>query len=178
MSLDLSRGVRVSRTKTSEIASDISLLSIGASYTHIKSLGKSISYETNRIVMYHSMLESLEGFENAKYIEHAFVGFNRIYGFRVEDKQIRVGVLDLAGNPISILENAPICKELIVSSTLITSLEGLPEGIEIIRCGHSTHLKSLRGCPKSVKLVEVSCAPNLVIEASHLPEGLEELLYN
>jgi hypothetical protein len=171
-----SRGVRVSRTKTTEICVDGPIPSIGASYTHIKSLQGIITKETSRVVIYHAMLESLEGFESADYIEHAFVGFNRIRGFRPEDAQIRVGVLDLAGNPITSLVGAPVCRELIVSSTLITSLEGLPDGIEVIRCGHSTHLLSLKGCPDSVKLIEVSCAQNLIIDPAHLPKSLEELI--
>jgi hypothetical protein len=171
-----SRGVRVSRTKTSEICVDEPIPSIGASYTHINSLKGIIRKETNRVVMYHAMLESMEGLELADYIEHAFLGFNRIRGFRPEDAQIRVGVLDLAGNPITTLVGAPVCRELIVSSTLITSLEGLPEGIEVIRCGHSTHLKSLKGCPGSVKLIEVSCAENLIIDPADLPKSLEELI--
>jgi hypothetical protein len=170
------RGIRCSRTLTTQITCAGRLPSIGASYTHIESLQGVVAPETSRVVMYHAKLTSLRGLEVADNIEHAFLGFNRIHSFEPADKGIRVGVFDLAGNPLTSLQNAPVCRELIVSSTLVPDLVGAPEGIEMIRCGHSTHLKSLRGCPSTVKLIECSCAPNLVIEAEHLPPRLEELI--
>jgi len=151
--------------------------SLGASYTHIKSLKGIIGPNTKKIVMYHSFLESLEGFEDTNGIQIAYLGFNRIRNFREIDATVKpIEVLDLVGNPITCLQNCPPCRQLIVSSTLINDLIGCPEGVEIIRCGHSTHLRSLRGCPKSVKLIECSCAPNLIIDPHDLPEQLEELL--
>lgn len=171
------RGIRVSRTLTTDITNDISCQSIGASYTHIENLTSAICEDTSRIVIYHAKLTSLAGLEKALHIKHAFLGFNRIAAFRPEDTAICVDVLDLAGNPIKSLANAPRCKELIVSATLIEDLTGSPEGIEIIRCGHSTHLRSLRGCPSSVILIECSCAPNLTISPEDLPPGLIELIY-
>lgn len=154
--------------------------SIGASYTHIKSLKNIIGSKTKRIVMYHSFIESLAGFEDTDYVDIVYLGFNRIKYFREQDSKIKsINVLDLAGNPLVSLKNCPPCKTLIVSSTLITDLEGVQEGTEIIRCGHSTHLRSLKGCPKSVKLIECSCTPNLIIDKNDLPnngDGLELLM--
>jgi hypothetical protein len=151
--------------------------SLGASYTHIKSLKGIIGKNTKKIVMYHSFLESLEGFEDTDGVQIAYLGFNRIKKFREIDKDIKlIEVLDLVGNPITSLQNCPPCRQLIISSTLINDLVGCPDGVEIIRCGHSTHLKSLKGCPKSVKIIECSCAPNLIIYQRDLPNELEQLL--
>lgn len=128
--------------------------------------------------MYHSMLESLEGLEAAEHLDHVYLGFNRITSFRPEDRNIKVDILDLAGNPLTSLLNAPVCKELIVSATKIADLKGCPEGVEIIRCGHSPYLVSLEGCPQSVKLIECSCAPNLDMssfDTSQL-QKLEEII--
>lgn len=169
--------IRISRTLLTAIPeSDHGYESIGASYTHVENLVNSVSANTTRIVMYHAKLTSLAGLENANFIQHAFLGFNRIASFRPKDAKIRVGVLDLAGNPITSLIGVPKCRDLIVSSTLIENLIGVPEGVEFIRCGHSTHLKSLKGCPQSVKLIECSCAPNLVIRNENLPANLQELI--
>ena len=148
--------------------------SLGASYTHIKSLKSIIGSNTKKIVMYHSLLESLEGFEDTNGVEIAYLGFNRIKKFREIDMNIKlIEVLDLVGNPITSLQYCPPCHQLIISSTLITDLTGCPEGVEIIRCGHSTHLKSLKGCPQSAKIIECSCAPNLLINKHDLPENIE-----
>jgi hypothetical protein len=153
--------------------------SLGASYTHVTSLKGVIGNKTKKIVMYHAFLNSLEGFEDTCGIEYAYLGFNRIYKFRPEDKYIpKIDVLDLSGNPITSLENCPQCRVLIVSSTLLKDLQGCPDGVEIIRCGHSTHLKSLKGLPRSIKLIECSCSPNLKINKEDLPEDLEEILTN
>lgn len=168
--------INVSRTKCDKLGLK-NVSSIGASYTHIKTLANAISKNTKKIVMYHSMLTSLEGLENSEGIEVCFLGFNRIKNFRDSDINIKkIGVLDLVGNPITSLKGCPPCDVLIISSTLITDLEGCPEGVTIIRCGHSTHLTSLRGCPQSVKIIECSCSPNLNIEKQHLPTNLEQLL--
>lgn len=151
--------------------------SFGGSYTHLTSLKGIVGPDTRRIVVYHAFLTSLEGLEDSKEIQHAYLGFNRIFCFRSIDLCIpRIQVLDLAGNPLESLENCPPCHELIVSATRITNLQGCPKGVEIIRCGHSTFLQSLQGCPTSVKLIECSCAPNLKIEQVHLPKQLRELL--
>lgn len=61
-----------------------------------------------------------------------------------------------------------MCRELNVSATRLTNLVGCREGVEVIRIGHSTILESLDGIPKSVKTVECSCSPFLVI----VPEQL------
>lgn len=151
--------------------------SLGASYTHIKSLKGIIGPNTKKVVMYHAFLESLEGFEDTESVNLAYLGFNRIKKFREIDATIKhIDVLDLVSNPISSLINCPPCRELIVSSTLISDLTGCPQGVEIIRCGHSIFLTSLRGCPQSVKIIECSCAPNLIIDPDILPRGLQELL--
>jgi len=151
--------------------------SLGASYTHVPTLKGVIGKDTEKVVMYHSLLNSLEGFEDAHHVKQAYLGFNRIRGFRPEDKNIpKIDVLDLAGNPIESLVNSPPCDELIVSSTLIKNLVGACEGIKIIRCGHSTHLLSLEGCPSSVELIECSCAPNLVLKREHLPKNIKEII--
>lgn len=106
-----------------------------------------------------------------------YIGFNRIERFRPQDTEIQgLQVLDLAGNPLESLQHCPPCKELIVSSTRIRNLEGCPEGVEIIRCGHSTFLESLRGWPSTIKLIECSCAPNLRIEEKDIPKSVVELL--
>lgn len=172
----MDRRVRVSRSKTTEI-SVYNPTSIGASYSWISSLEKVIGPDTSRIVCYHARLSNFAGFEKSDRIEHAYLGFNCFTSFRPEDSKLtNIVVLDLVGNPISSLVNCPPCKELIVSSTLLTSLEGCPESVEILRVGHSTHLKTLLGCPKNVKILECSCAPNLLIDMDHLPNGLEQLL--
>lgn len=164
--------INISRQKITHIG-ETNVESLGASYTHIKSLKGIIGHDTKKIVMYHSLLESLEGFEDTDGVEIAYLGFNRIRNFRDVDAEIKqIGVLDLAGNPLASLLGCPPCNQLIVSSTLISDLTGCPEGVEIIRCGHSTHLKSLNGCPQSVKLIECSCAPNLII-SSNLTENIE-----
>lgn len=168
--------IKVSRQPIDQIDAK-NVESLGASYTHIRSLKGIIGPNTKRIVMYHAFLDSLEGFEETNGVEIAYLGFNRIAKFREVDANIkRIGVLDLAGNPIRCLQNCPPCRELIVSSTLIEDLVGCPEGVEIIRCGHSTHLLSLKGCPQSIKIIECSCAPNLSIQYEYLPLGLEELI--
>ena len=170
--------INVSRSKidNDEMTQHQNVVSLGASYTHIESLKNIIGANTAKVVMYHSFLTSLEGFEDTAGVKDAYLGFNRISGFRPADAEIvglKTCVLDLAGNPIKSLLHCPPCKQLIVSATLIEDLTGCPEGIEIVRCGHSVHLKSLKGCPKSVQLIECSCAPNLVIDMSDLPEGGE-----
>jgi hypothetical protein len=171
-----SQRVNVSRTTVSEIP-HAGVTSLGASYTHVKSLKGVIGTDTKSIVMYHAFLESLEGFEDTTSVDKAYLGFNRIYGFSPKDKEIpKIKVLDLVGNPITSLENCPPCDELIVSATLIKNLIGAPEGIRIIRCGHSTHLESLEGCPSTVEIIECSCSPNLVIREEHKPKNLKELL--
>jgi hypothetical protein len=171
--------IRVSRQLIEKIdANPDKLISLGASYTHVKTLKGVIGRSTKRVVMYHAFLENLSGFEDTIYVDIAYLAFNRISGFTEDDKKLQFGVLDLAGNPIKSLLHSPKCKELIVSSTLIEDLTGLQDsqGIEILRCGHSSHLLSLKGCPRGVKIIECSCAPNLVIDKSHLPEGLKELI--
>jgi Leucine-rich repeat (LRR) protein len=171
-----SKRVNVSRSKTNEIPYQ-NMTALGASYTHVKSLQNVIGPDTQKIIMYHTYLESLEGLEKSSQLDQVYLGFNRIKQFRPEDKFLpKINVLDLAGNPIESLENSPLCDSLIVSATLIPDLKGAQEGITIIRCGHSTHLKSLEGCPSTVKIIECSCAPNLIIQKEHLPPHLEELL--
>ncbi len=170
--------VNVSRQRINAIQNVENVESIGASYTHVSTLKGVIGPKTKKIVMYHSFLESLDGFEDTIAVDIAYLGFNRIRKFRdVDATEIPlINVLDLAGNPISSLINCPPCRQLIVSSTNIENLEGCPEGLEIIRCGHSPYLTSLKGCPQSVKLIECSCAPNLVIEKRHLPTTVHELI--
>lgn len=169
--------INISRTKISNIT-EKDVESLGASYTHIKSLKGIIGPSTRKIVMYHSFLESLEGFEDTREVDIAYLGFNRIQNFREEDRNIpKINVLDLAGNPIKSLKNCPPCKVLIVSSTLIEDLTGCPEDVEIIRCGHSLLLKSLKGCPKNVKLIECSCSPNLLLNYEEIPENVELITY-
>lgn len=166
----------LSRQKLESI-SETNLASLGCSYTHVKTLKGVIGPSTQKVVMYHAFLESLEGFEDTEKVEIAYLGFNRIRAFRVQDAKIhRIDVLDLVGNPIKNLTHCPPCRELIVSATLISNLVGCPEGVEIIRCGHSTHLLSLEGCPSTVKIIECSCSPNLILKREHLPVRLEELL--
>jgi hypothetical protein len=169
--------VNVSRQKISTINA-INVESIGASYTHIKSLKGIIGPKTKKIVMYHALVENLDGFEDCTNgVETVYLGFNRISKFREKDSTFKqIGTLDLAGNPIKSLEHCPPCDVLIVSSTLIEDLYGCPEGVSIIRCGHSLQLKSLRGAPDSVKIIECGCAPNLIIDTKYLPKGLEELI--
>jgi hypothetical protein len=168
--------VNVSRSVILEVPGT-DMISIGASYSHIRTLKGVIGPSTERIVIYHAFLNSLSGFEDAKKISQAYLGFNRISNFRPEDKNIsKIDVLDLVGNPVKSLVNCPPCRELIVSSTLIENLIGCPEGVEIIRCGHSTHLKSLKGCPKSVIIIECSCTPNLLISTKHYPSSLAKIL--
>ena len=168
--------INVSRQPIKQISSQ-NVESLGASYTHLQSLKGIVGSKTKRIVIYHAFLESLEGLEETDGVEVAYLGFNRIRKFREIDRTIQpITTLDLAGNPLTSLKNCPPCVTLIVSATLITDLVGCPEGLEIIRCGHSTHLRSLKGCPATVKVIECSCAPNLMIDNRDLPEGLEELL--
>lgn len=168
----------IARTKqdTFEIVPEGGIERIGASYSHIKSLKNIVGPNTKTIVAQHAMIESLDGLEKTNGLENAYLAFNRITHFRENNNINGVNVLDLAGNPIKSLINCPIVKNLIVSSTLITNLEGIPEGVEIVRCGHSQLLTSLKGCPSTVKLIECSCAPNLIIDETHLPIGLEELI--
>lgn len=168
----------IARTKKSrfEAIPQDGIESCGASYSHLVRFGDAIGPSTKSMIAQHTFLDSLEGLENATCIDKAYLAFCRLKKFRPQDARIKVNVLDLGGNPLQSLEYCPIAKELMVPSTLITDLRGAPEGIQIIRCGHSTHLKSLIGCPSSVKLIECSCTPNLVIEREHLPKGLEELI--
>lgn len=168
--------VNVSRQLITTV-NEKNVASLGASYTHIKSLKGIIGPDTKRIVMYHALLENLDGFEDTIQVETAYLGFNRIFEFREQDILIpEIGVLDLCGNPIKSLKHCPKCRVLIISSTLIETLEYCPEGVEIIRCGHSVHLKSLKGAPLSAKLIECGCCPNLVIEEKHLSPNLQELI--
>jgi hypothetical protein len=141
--------------------------SLGASYTHMDSLKGIVGAQTTRIVMYHAMLDSLEGLDKTTALDIAYLGFNRIRKFRAEDAKIpQINVLDLAGNPLQSLVNCPPCKELIVSSCWLEDLKGCPETVEILRCGHSLTLKSLSGLPKSVRILECSCTPHLNIDDS------------
>ena len=168
--------INVSRSPIEKISAE-NVTSLGASYTHIKTLKGVIGKDTEKVVMYHAFLDSLEGFEDAQYVALAYLGFNQIKKFRPEDKNIpKIGVLDLAGNPIESLENSPPCEELIISSTLVKNLFGAREGTKIIRCGHSTHLLSLEGCPSSVEIIECSCAPNLVVQPEHIPKNCKEII--
>lgn len=168
--------VNVSRSKI-EVIQEKDVMSLGASYTHVRSLHGVLGPSTKKVVMYHSFLTSLAGFEPCTSVDLAYLGFNRIERFRPEDAQLfRFGVLDLAGNPLQSLQHCPPCHTLIVSATCIKDLTGAPEGIEIIRCGHSAYLQSLKGCPSSVKLIECAAAPLLRIDRNDLPLLLEELL--
>lgn len=168
--------VNVSRSLVTTIHHQ-NVASLGASYTHVKSLKGVVGPDTKRIVMYHAFLTAITDLTVTNHIQHAYLGFNRITGFTEADRCIKkIDVLDLVGNPIKSLVNCPPCRELIVSSTLIENLIGCPD-VEIIRCGHSTHLKSLQGCPDTVKIIECSCAPNLVINYNDLPSGLVELIF-
>lgn len=154
-------GIRVSRTRTGDL-NVTNPISIGASYTWVSSLKDAVGPDTQRIVMYHARLRTLEGLERSRLIHHAYLGFNLIEKFRPEDKLITgIQILDLVGNPIESLENAPPVKELIVSSTRIKNLKGCPDTVEILRAGHSTFLESLDGLPDSVKILEINCAPNV-----------------
>jgi hypothetical protein len=167
--------INVSRRGISHI-DEKDVASLGASYTHVKSLKGVLGPSTKKIVMYHSFIETLDGFEDTKGVDIVYLAFNRIRHFRECDSKIKpIGVLDLAGNPITSLANCPPCQSLIVSATCIEDLTGCPEGVQIIRCGHSSYLKSLKGCPKSVKLIECSCSPNLVIDKRLLPDNVELL---
>ncbi len=167
-------GINVSRSLISEIKY-YNPVSLGSSYTHVTTLKDVIGPDTKKIVMYHGLLENLDGFEKANKIEIAYIGFNRITKFQPLGIK-NIGVLDLVGNPIESLEHCPPCTELIVSACRFKDLKGCPEGINKIRCGHSLTLESLEGCPQSVELIECSCAPNLVIKNEHLPKGLKELI--
>lgn len=176
--MDKTEGLRINVSRSViETLDVINVESLGASYSHIKTLKNIIGYNTKRIVMYHAYLESLEGFEDTNGVDIAYLGFNRIKSFREIDANIKhIRVLDLVGNPIKSLINCPPCTELIVSSTLITDLTGCPDGVETIRCGHSMFLASLKGCPNSVKIIECSCTPNLVIDFDVLPKGSYKIL--
>ncbi len=167
--------LRVSRTPVREIK-ERDVESLGASYTHLSSLKGVVGVSTRKVVAYHSFLSSLEGFEDAASVDIAYLGFNRIEKFREIDKTLKIGVLDLSGNPLTSLFNCPPCRELIVSATRLRDLTGAPEGVEILRCGHSVFLESLKGCPSSVKLIECSCSPNLMVNQEHLPVGIQEVL--
>ncbi len=170
--------INVSRTGVTEVelkGKYKNLASIGASYTHIRSLQGIISESTERVVMYHSFLETLAGFEDTNGVEIAYLGFNRIASFDTPNIP-KIGVLDLAGNPLKSLVNCPPCDTLIVSSTLITDLTGGPQGVKILRCGHSTHLRSLRGCPSIVVLIECSCSPNLVLDMHDIPANVDLII--
>ena len=168
----------IARTKLESvpIQDPSDLESLGASYSHLKTLKGAVGPRTKRIVAYHAMLTDLSGLEDTECVEQAYLGFNRITGFRPEDTRLRgLGVLDLAGNPITSLLYCPQVDTLIVSATKVPNLKGCPEGIRIIRCGHSDHLVSLEGCPSTVRLIECSCSPNLVIDSSILPAEVELL---
>lgn len=167
--------INVSRSTAQTVDAE-NVSSLGASYTHIKTLKGIVGPNTKRVVMYHSFLESLEGFENTDGVDIVYLGFNMIYQFREIDTKIKpIRVLDLVGNPIESLVNCPPCNELIVSSTWITDLIGCPDGVETIRCGHSKQLVSLKGCPPSVKIIECSCTPNLWIDPGILHHGFKIL---
>ena len=56
----------------------INVESLGASYTHLRSLKTIIGPNTKRVVMYHAFLESLDGFEDTLGVDTAYLGFNRI----------------------------------------------------------------------------------------------------
>src|SRR4029078_6411626 len=118
--------INISRSKiTEKELKCANVESVGASYTHITSLTGGIGKSTKKVVAYHSMLTSLEGFEDTNGVEQAYLGFNRISKFRLQDKDIKqIKVLDLAGNPLISLENCPPCETLIVSGTLIKNLVG------------------------------------------------------
>lgn len=174
----MEKRINVSRSKTQNITMDMTdMTSIGASYSHIKSLKNIVNKSTNKIIMYHTLLESLDGLEQSDGIDLAYLGFNRIKSFSSQDQNIKkINVLDLVGNPIESLEYCPPCDILIISSTRIKNLFGCPEDVKIIRCGHSCFIESLAGCPKSVKIIECSCSPNLKINKNDLPDDLEELI--
>lgn len=70
--------IRVSRTTVDGIPNCPieGVEALGASYTHIKSLSGIIGPNTKRIVMYHSYLEDLSGFEDTKGVDIANVYFS------------------------------------------------------------------------------------------------------
>lgn len=166
--------LNVSRSNVEDVK-ETNVSSLGASYTHISSLKGIIGPNTKRVVMYHAFLTGLDGLENCLELDDVYLGFNRISRFSPASYP-RIKVLDLCGNPIYSLKNCPPCDTLIVSGTRIANLMDCPEGVRIIRCGHSSYLTSLQGCPSSAILIECSCAPNLVIESDHLPKGIEEVI--
>lgn len=169
------RGVRISRTKITHLVST-NPASIGASYCRVDTHSNSIGPNTEKIIGYHSRLTSLSGLDKSKFIQHAYLAFNHIRDFRPEDSQItNIHTLDLAGNPITSLKNCPQCKELIVSSTLIPDLEYCPDSVEILRVGHSTHFKSITGIGKNVRILEISCTPNLIMDYELLPISIREI---
>lgn len=171
--------MRVSRSKISSLEKNKNPVSIGASYTWVDTLENSIiGTDTKRIVMYHSRLTSLNGLEKSNHIDHAYLGFNFIRAFLERDSCLtNIDVLDLAGNPLTSLLHCPPCKELIVSSTLLTNVEGCPSSVKILRIGHSTHLRSLSGLEKTnVEILECSCAPSITMEENKqfFPPTLKE----
>ncbi len=100
--------LNVSRQKIETVESVDEIESLGASYTHIKSLKNVIGPQTKKIVMYHAYLETMDGFEDTNGIELAYLGFNRISSFRPQDATIPlIKVFDLAGNPLKSLVNCP-----------------------------------------------------------------------
>lgn len=166
----------VSRSLIEHDASIKDVVSLGASYIHIRTLKGMLGPSTERVVMQHACLESFKGFEATQKVQTALLAFNRISRFRPQDASLpRIVFLDLAGNPLESLLHCPPCDTLNVSATRIRNLRGCPEGVRVLRCGHSTHLVSLDGLPSSVELLECSCAPNLILHAT-IPSHVREFI--
>ena len=154
----------IKRTKTFRSDESKGQKYFSSSYCHLIDLFDEVGPNTQSIVAQHCMLETLSGAERCIRLERLFVAFNRLRRFRQADKTIRAPIVDVSGNPLTSLENHPMCDELNAAGCQFPDLKGLREGVKIIRIGHSTALKSLEGLPKSVQLIECSCAPNLDLE--------------
>ena len=77
MSSFVGKHVNVSRRIISSIEEN-DVESLGASYTHVKTLKGVIGPSTKKIIMYHSFVENLDGFEDTKGVDIVYLGFNRI----------------------------------------------------------------------------------------------------
>jgi hypothetical protein len=89
--------INVSRS-VSTVVLGIDMVSIGASYSHIKTLKGVVGPSTERIVVYHAFLNSLSGLEDAKKITQAYLGFNHITEFQPEYKNISKNAVRFSGN--------------------------------------------------------------------------------
>ena len=163
--------LRISSNKiTSLIGCPDGLLSLGCSYTHITDF-VGVNPGLTSIVAAFTKATSMKGLPTS--MRKAYLSYSYIINC---DHCPNAKILDLSCNRITSLIGCQdkLIEELIVSNNHLTSLEGCPEVVKIIRCS-DCGLETLDGLPTKSKLTLLECSKNKLSDRSKLPET-DELL--